>query len=1212
MTAKELKDILRRGVLVLDGAMGTMIQRLGLGEEEFRGERFAEWPGMLRGNNDLLCLTRPDDIAAIHRAYVEAGADIISTNSFNSNALSMADYGMEGLVPEMARRAAEIARGVVDSASRRILVAGSVGPTNHAASLSPDVSDPSARDVTFAELSEAFFVQIKALISGGVDLLLMETVYDTLNLKAALDGARRAMEDAGREIAVMVSATIADKSGRILSGQTIDALVNTVSGCPFVVSIGLNCSFGPVEMASHIRHLAEVSPLFTSCHPNAGLPDIYGNYKSTAPDFGRAMWPLLRDGILNIVGGCCGTDPEYIARLRSLADNAVVHSPVEEDKGMRLAGLEGFSSVGQGFITVGERCNVAGSRKFLRLIKEGNFEEALRIAKKQIEDGAQIIDINFDDALLDAPAEMVRFLNFAGAEPDVARVPFMLDSSGWDVIEAGLMSVQGKPIVNSISLKQGEDEFVRRAVRISQLGAAVVVMAFDEKGQADTYERRIEICARAYRILTEKVGFNPEDIVFDPNVMAIATGIPEHNYYARDFIRATKWIKENLPEAKVSGGVSNLSFSFRGNNPLREAMHSVFLHHARLDGMDMAIINPAAMPDYYGIESGLRVLLDDVILARRPEAAEELSQYAMSHLPDKGEEKKTAAIDRSAVPVDTRLEEAIIHGDSEFLQTDLEEKLASGASPEEIVNNTLMSAMEEVGRRFGEGRMFLPQVVKTARVMKEAVAFLRPLMNAGHDTSAKSAGKIVIATVKGDVHDIGKNIVSIVLECNNFEVVDLGVMVEAERIVNAAAETGADIVCLSGLITPSLAEMAHVARLMEERGLNIPLIVGGAATSPRHTALKIAPLVSFPVVHARDASQNPLIAARLISPDTKEEYISEINSSNRSMSESDDMTESGLPLAEAREHRLKIDWTHWTPVVPKIPLGEYREVSFTVGQLMPLLNWHMFFHAWRLSGKFILDFPYNASSSEVEAWLDRSGSDRDKASQAYDLYQRCVAALSKIEGYVAAKGIVRFVEANSQGDDIILDGQRMPMLRNEIPDKNGTCLCLSDFIMPVSEVRKDITGVFAVTASLPENTGLDTLLVQTLSDRLAEAASEMLHFEVRKNLWGYASGETFDARCLLGGDYVGIRPAVGYPSVPDQMLNKTVAILSGMSKIGIKITENGAMDPSSSVAGIYISHPQAGYFLISPVSEEQIADYAGRCGTSREQLKGRLGKYARS
>lgn len=1210
MTAKELKDILRRRVLVLDGAMGTMIQRLDLDEAGFRGERFAGWPGLLRGNNDLLCLVRPDDIAAIHRAYVDAGADIISTDSFNSNALSMADYGMEALVPEIARRAAEIARGVADSASRKIYVAGSVGPTNHAASLSPDVSDPSARDVTFRQLSDAFFVQMQALLDGGADIFLLETAYDTLNLKAALDGARRVMEAAGREVAVMVSATVADKSGRILSGQTLDALVNTIADCPFVVSVGLNCSFGPVEMGSHIRHLAEICPAFISCHPNAGLPDIYGNYKSTPADFGRAVWPLLRDGVLNIVGGCCGTDPEYIARLRALADKASVHEPVGPSEGLRLAGLEAFSSAGQEFITVGERCNVAGSRKFLRLIKEGSFEEALRIARKQIDDGASIIDINLDDPMLDAPAEMVRFLNFAGAEPDIARVPFMLDSSSWEVIESGLMAVQGKPVVNSISLKEGQEEFVRRATRIRQLGAAVVVMAFDEKGQADTFERRIEICGRAYDILTAQVGFNPEDIIFDPNVMAIATGIPEHDLYARDFIRATAWIKENLPCARVSGGVSNLSFSFRGNNPLREAMHSVFLHHARLAGMDMAIINPAAMPDYDGIDPELRTLLDDVILARRSGASDELSQYAMAHIPQKNEVKVQSA-DRSRIPVDVRLEEAIIHGDSEFLQPDLEEKLASGASPEEIVNRTLMSAMEEVGRRFGEGRMFLPQVVKTARVMKDAVAFLKPLMKSDIDSDAGSAGKIVIATVKGDVHDIGKNIVSIVLECNNFEVIDLGVMVEAEKIVDTAAESHADIVCLSGLITPSLAEMARVATLMEERGLDIPLIVGGAATSPRHTALKIAPLVSFPVVHARDASQNPIIAARLISEDTKDEYIDEINSRNRILCEPEDRPAAALTLAQARERKFMFDWENWHPVVPEIPLGEFREVSFSLGRLLPLVNWRMFFHAWRLSGKFILDFPYGGDKAAVEAWIGRAGDERDKAVQAYELYEKCVAALAAVEDCTVAKGIVRFVEAVSDGDDIVIDGRRMPMLRNEEPDSDGLCLCLADFIMPESEMRKDIVGVFAVTASLPGDIGLDGLLCQTLADRLAEAASELLHYEVRKNIWGYAPGEVFDPQRLTEGDFVGIRPAVGYPSIPDQMLNRTVAELSGMARIGINTTENGAMDPPSSVAGIYISNPRAKYFLINPVSGEQAADYSARCGASEEKLKGRLGKYVR-
>lgn len=1200
MTPEELKDLLRSRVLVLDGAMGTMIQRLGLTEEDFRGSRFAAWPSQLKGNNDLLCLTRPDTVAAIHRAYIEAGADIISTDSFNSNVFSMADYGMADLVPELATAAARIARTEADRAGRQVIVAGSVGPTNRSASLSPDVSDPGARAVTFDGLSDAFAVQIEHLIDGGADIILLETVFDTLNLKAALDGARRAMEAVGRQVAVIVSATVSDRSGRVLSGQTLEALAVTVVGYPFVVSVGLNCSFGPVEIAGHIRRLAEVCPTFISCHPNAGLPDIVGRYDSTPADFCRSMWPLLRDGVLNIAGGCCGTDPEYISGLRALTGSAVVHKPVPVRSGLALAGLDAFSS--DEFITVGERCNVAGSRKFLRLIKEGSYAEALRIAKKQIDDGAQIIDINMDDPLLDAPAEIVRFLNLAAAEPEIARVPFMLDSSDWTVIESGLKAIQGKAVVNSISLKEGEEEFRRKARRIRELSAAVVVMAFDEKGQADTYERRIEICGRAYRILTEEVGFNPDDIIFDPNVMAIATGIAGHNLYARDFIRATRWIKASLPGAKVSGGVSNLSFSFRGNNPLREAMHSVFLHHARLAGMDMAIINPAAMPDYDGIGPELRGLLDDVILARRPEAADELAQYALDHAPAaKTDALKTpeAASDRSAVPLDTRLQEAVIHGDSEFLAADLQEKIDSGASPESIVNHTLMSAMEEVGRRFGEGRMFLPQVVKTARVMKEAVAFLRPLMTAGVEDRSVSAGTIVIATVKGDVHDIGKNIVAIVLECNNYRVVDLGVMVEAETIVEAAVENRADIVCLSGLITPSLAEMAHVAELMEARGLHVPLIVGGAATSERHTALKIAPLVTFPVVHARDASQNPVIAARLLAGDVP---VSESPAAEAPAAE--------LSLDEIRTRKHRIDWAEWCPAVPACGLDATVRLEFGAAELLPLVNWKMFFHAWRLSGRFLSGFPYDGVGEDE--WLAALDDESEKAAEALRLYKSARAALENLGPTPVARAMVRFVEACSEGDDIIMGGARLPMLRSEEPDADGICRCLADYVMPESEGRSDVAGLFAVTVELAADAfGGDDLLRQTVGDRLAEAASELLHYRVRSQLWGYASDEKFDAVQLLRGDYRGIRPAVGYPSIPDQLLNRTIAGALGFGEIGITVTDNGAMSPSSSVAGIYISNPAARYFFIRPVGAEQQADYARRRGLSVERVREILGKYAR-
>ncbi|WP_286072479.1 methionine synthase, partial [Duncaniella freteri] len=872
-----------RKIRILDGAMGTMIQRRGLCEKDFRGDRFAFWQVDLKGNNDVLCLTRPDVIEDIHRQYVDAGADIISTNTFNANAISLADYSMQDLAREISREGARIARKVADASGREIMVAGSIGPTNKTASMSPDMNDPGMRAVTYDELYDAYTEQIEGLIEGGVDLLLFETVFDTLNLKAGLDAAVSVMRDTGREVPVMLSVTIAGKDGRTFSGQTLEAFIASVSHAP-IYSIGLNCSFGPRDIKPWVAELARISPYPVSCHPNAGLPDASGGYSETPGSMAQVMAELVDEGLVNIIGGCCGTTPGHIAAYPAIVEGKSPHIPPAVSRQMRLSGLEMLAVVPErNFINVGERCNVAGSRKFLRLISEGSYDEAIAIARKQVEDGAQIIDINMDDGLLDARHEMCRFLNLLASEPDIARVPVMIDSSKWDVIESALKCTQGKGIVNSISLKEGEEAFLWRARRIRSLGAAVVVMAFDEAGQADVFDRKIEVCSRAYRLLTEVAGFPAEDIIFDPNILSIATGIEEHDRYGLDFIRAVEWIKNNLPGAKVSGGVSNLSFAFRGNNPLREAMHAVFLYHAVKAGMDMGIVNPAASVSYPDIEPELRSLLEDVILCRRKGASDDLAAYASSHIPSSkgGESAGEKRVEEwRSLPVGERLVYSLVHGIQAHLSGDISEAIAGGMKPVAVIDGPLMEGMNRVGELFGEGKMFLPQVVKTARTMKSAVAILQPEIDrcnsCGGSKVVGSAGKILFATVKGDVHDIGKNIVSIVLACNNYEVIDLGVMVPAETIVQTALRERPDIICLSGLITPSLDEMVTVARELRRAGVSIPLMVGGATTSGLHTALKIDPVYDGPVIHVPDAAQNPLLASRLLNPSTRETYIREL------------------------------------------------------------------------------------------------------------------------------------------------------------------------------------------------------------------------------------------------------------------------------------------------------------------------------------------------
>lgn len=1208
MSVEEFQKLLRERILILDGAMGTMIQRHRLSESDFRGTRFADWHCDLRGNNDLLNITRPDIIRDIASGYAEAGSDIISTNTFNANAISLADYGMEDMAAEINLAGATLMREVADNSKRKIWVAGSMGPSNKTASMSPDVSDPGFRAVTYDDLFNAYSTQVKALIEGGVDLLLFETIFDTLNVKAGIDAAVNIMSSMGVTRPIMLSLTLSGQGGRTFSGQTLQAFLASVEHAP-IASIGLNCSFGASEMKRFLSELAKCAPYPISAHPNAGLPNAMGAYDETPEKMARKIAEFVDDGLVNIIGGCCGTTPEHIALYPAIIRDKTPHHPAKPHKGLWLSGLELLEiTPSNNFINVGERCNVAGSRKFLRLIKEGNYEEALSIARKQVEDGAQIIDLNMDDGMLDAAKELTTFLNLIAAEPEIARVPVMIDSSKWEAIEAGLKCVQGKSVVNSISLKEGEEIFLSHARRIDGLGAAMIVMAFDEKGQADTFERKIEVCDRAYRLLTEKAGINPENIIFDPNVLAIATGIDEHNRYGLDFIRAVEWIKQNLPGAKVSGGVSNLSFSFRGNNYLREAMHAVFLYHAIGKGMDMGIVNPSTSVTYEEIQPDLRTLLEDVILYRRENAADDLIAYAQAEA-----EKKNSSPDPTngaskvdewrLLPLHDRLTHALVKGITEYLEADLGEALEEYADPVKIIDGPLMEGMNKVGELFGEGKMFLPQVVKTARTMKKAVAILQPAIEARHsESSSGKAGKILFATVKGDVHDIGKNIVSIVLACNNYEVIDLGVMVPAEEIVRVAIREKPDIVCLSGLITPSLEEMIHVTEEMQKAGLEIPVMIGGATTSLLHTAVKIAPCYSQPVIYMRDASQNPLIAAQLLNPATRQNFIDSLNAEYAALRSSENEKSTPLiPLAEARAKGKKYEWNRYHPFQPPYVGKKIEEIPLE--KVVPLINWRQFFNAWKLPAKFASIAHLHDCISCRSEWIDRHSTPNEtltasearvKAEEGMKLFTQAQTLLKEItshanhSGKSPIKAILNFQESHSEGDDIVIGDIVIPTLRQQEKNESNTYLSLADFISPT----KDITGVFAVTVNLEdaihradaEGDSFKSLLLQVVSHRLAEAASEYLH-----------------------QGFPGIRPAVGYPSLPDQKVNHILDGLLGVDEIGITMTENGAMHPSSSVSGLYILNPDARYFSVGKISPEQIDDYARRRGLDPSEIPPLLG-----
>ncbi len=1208
-------------ILILDGAMGTMIQRHHLSEEDYRGTRFASVEHSQRGNNDLLTLTRPDIIKQIHRDYLAAGADIIETNTFNATSISMLDYGMQTFVREINLEAARLARAVADEYStpdKPRYVAGAVGPTNKTASMSPDVENPMYRAVSFEDLRCAYYEQIEALVEGGVDLLLIETIFDTLNAKAALFAAQEVAQHLGKHTPIMLSVTITDKAGRTLSGQTIGAFVASIAHAD-VLSVGVNCSFGASDMKPYVRELGRIAPYYISAYPNAGLPNVLGQYDETPERLAEQIREYLDEGLVNIIGGCCGTTPEHIARYVELVAQATPHAIAPRPQHLCLSGLELLEvTPAINFLNIGERCNVAGSRRFLRLINEGSYEEALDIARGQVEDGAQVLDINMDDGLLDGVREMTRFINLLASDPDIARVPLMIDSSKWEVLEAGLRCTQGKAIVNSISLKAGEAEFLRHARLVRRYGAAVIVMAFDEAGQADTFDRRVQICRRAYDLLVHD-GFDPQDIIFDPNVLAIATGIEEHRRYAIDFIEATRWIKAHLPGARVSGGVSNLSFSFRGNNYVREAMHAAFLYHAIAAGMDMGIVNPSQSVLYEEIPSDLLTLIEDVLFDRAEDATERLIDYARSSTHEAQTTHEAKTEEWRMLPVAERLAHALVKGIGEHLDEDLAEALRLYPRALDIIDKPLMDGMNRVGDLFGSGKMFLPQVVKAARTMKKAVGILQPIIEAEQATGAQrqSAGKIVLATVKGDVHDIGKNIVGVILACNNYEVIDLGVMVPPERIIATIREHQPDLVGLSGLITPSLEEMAIVADQMSKAGLTIPLLIGGATTSKLHTALKIEPMYrGGGVIYTKDASQLPAVAASLLNTHTRADFLAQVRDEYATLrlNAEHKAPKTLLPLAEARARGLRIDWGAYTPPRPKV-LGRTLIEDIRLEEVIPYINWKFFFYAWNISARY-------ASLSDTDAcphcraqWLaSYPAEEQTSALEASRLYDdaRQMLALMLERGSQHLKAIVGLYPAYSQGDTLYVDEHPLPMLRTQDTPATGLCLCLTDFVAPRQSGVADYVGAFAVTAGHEqaylhdlygdEGDEYTSLLMKSLLDRLAEATTEWLHRQVRLHYWGYEQSEELSIEELFALRYRGIRPAIGYPSIPDQSANFALQDLLGSTEIGLSLTENGVMYPNASVSGLIFAHPESKYFSIGKISDEQVADYAERRGVPAEQL----------
>lgn len=1242
-----LSGLLRERILIMDGAMGTMIQRHELGEDDYRGERFADWESDLKGNNDLLSLTQPQIVRGIHRDYLAAGADLVETNTFNAQRISLADYGMQDLGYELSIAAARLARAECDAMTARTpdrprFVVGALGPTNRTASISPDVNDPGKRNVTYDELVEAYLEQGRGLVDGGADLLMIETIFDTLNAKAAIFACETLFEEYGRRWPVIISGTITDASGRTLSGQVTEAFFASVRHAR-PLAVGLNCALGAAEIRPYLAELSRIAGCFVSCYPNAGLPNAFGEYDESPEQMASVIEEFASSGLVNVLGGCCGTTPDHIAAIAKAADGMAPREPAEVQPALRLSGLEPLTVTDDSlFLNVGERTNITGSARFRKLIKEEDYPTALNVARQQVEAGAQVLDINMDEGMIDGVGAMDRFVKLIASEPDISRVPLMIDSSKWEVIQAGLKCVQGKPIVNSISMKEGVEPFVEHARMCRKYGAAVVVMAFDEDGQADNLERRKEICRRAYDILVDDVGFPAEDIIFDPNIFAVATGIEEHVDYGVDFIEATRWIKANLPGALVSGGVSNVSFSFRGNNAVREAIHAVFLYHAIAAGMDMGIVNAGALVVYDQVDPELRERIEDVILNRRPDSADRLLEIADSF--NTGDTKQEAIAEEwRSLPVGERITYALVKGIDEHAESDTEELRQEistrGGRPIEVIEGPLMDGMNVVGDLFGAGKMFLPQVVKSARVMKKAVAYLIPFIEAEKRPGdvERAKGKIVMATVRGDVHDIGKNIVGVVLQCNNYDVVDLGVMVPAQKILDAARTEKADIIGLSGLITPSLDEMVNVASEMERQGFELPLLIGGATTSKAHTAVKVTPKYHGPIVWVKDASRSVPVAAALLSDALRHRLIADTKADYDSV-RARHAAKLGdrplLPVQQARTNRTPVDWSAYRPPRPRLLAQQAKDVcqgprcdhrhgtatqfvktfkDYPLEELRRYIDWTPFFAAWEMKGRFP-DILNNPASGET-------------ARKLYDDAQRMLDRAIE-DKWLRANGVLGLFPANAVDEDdieVYADESRTSVLatlrnlrqqgahREGIPNRS-----MGDFVAPKESGLQDYVGGFAVTAGLGSHDKImqfkadlddySAILLESLADRLAEAFAERLHERVRKEFWAYAPDESLDNVALIEERYKGIRPAPGYPACPDHTEKQTLwSLLDVTANTGIELTDSMAMWPGAAVSGFYFSHPQSQYFVVGRVGRDQVEDYAERKGWTLREAERWLG-----
>jgi len=1201
-----LQKRLAENILIIDGGMGTMIQGYKLDENDYRGERFADWHSDLKGNNDLLVLTQPQLIKDIHNEYLEAGADILETNTFNATTIAMADYDMESLSAEINLEAAKLARQAADewtlkTPSKPRFVAGVLGPTNRTCSISPDVNDPSFRNVTFDQLVEAYSESTRALIAGGVDLILVETIFDTLNAKACTFAVETVFDEDGVVLPIMISGTITDASGRTLSGQTTEAFYNSLRHVK-PISFGLNCALGPDELRQYVDELSRISESAVSAHPNAGLPNAFGEYDLSPEDMAEHIEEWAKRGFLNLVGGCCGTTPEHIRLMEQVTRNVKPRQLPDVPVACRLSGLEPLTiSADTLFVNVGERTNVTGSARFKRLIKDELYDEALEVARQQVEAGAQIIDINMDEGMLDAEAAMVRFLNLCATEPEISKVPIMVDSSKWEVLEAGLKCVQGKPIVNSISMKEGVEKFIAQAKLIRRYGAAVIVMAFDEEGQADTRERKIEICTNAYHILVDEVGFPPEDIIFDPNIFAVATGIEEHNNYAVDFIEAVGDIKRTLPYAMVSGGVSNVSFSFRGNDPIREAIHAVFLYYCFKNGMDMGIVNAGQLAIYDDLTDELRNAVEDVVLNRRDDSTERLLDIADKYRGSGKVEEDRSLQEWRGWPVEKRLSHALVKGITEFIVEDTEEARTNASKPLEVIEGPLMAGMNVVGDLFGEGKMFLPQVVKSARVMKQAVAHLEPYINA-EKQAGYTNGKILLATVKGDVHDIGKNIVGVVLQCNNYEIIDLGVMVSCEQILKVAKEENVDIIGLSGLITPSLDEMVHVAKEMERQGFELPLLIGGATTSKAHTAVKIEENYHGPVVYVSNASRAVGVCSALLSDELRPAFIERLDKEYITVREQHARKKprtAPVTLEQARENKVAIDWNSYIPPVPE-KSGIHVFTDFPISKIRKYIDWTPFFMTWSLSGKYPTILRHEVVGEEAQRLFDDAN-----------------VLLDEIErtGMIKANGVCGLFPANNIGDDIEVytDETRSEVmtvlcgLRQQTKKPKGPNYCLSDYIAPKESNKADWIGAFAVTGGIGEydiaeqfkakGDDYNAIMIQAIADRLAEAFAECMHETVRKEIWGYAPEESLANEDLIREKYQGIRPAPGYPACPEHTEKGTIwSLLDAEVNTGMVLTESYAMWPGAAVSGWYFSHPESRYFAVAQIQEDQRDSYADRKG----------------